>query len=234
MTNETDNEIVPLFGGKVTIEDTEALLNVLEDTAEDGGRQGDVSFMSFSGKTGEYKIGVDAREPGKDEPFLVAITMFELGWMCWKGGKPKAKRMASISQPKIPEPDSEEFGPFDSGKGEGWSKARGITVRSMETGEQCYFTNNSKSGVAVMSDLQREVVGRMKSGQPCWPVVTFGKEKFEAGGFTNSKPIMEPIAWLNVDDVNKLGDPDVDPMSLLDDVEDEVEAAPEPRKRRKL
>lgn len=232
MSTEDEKTEITLFGGKVDIADAKALANALDDTADEGGRAGDVSFMSFSGKRGAYQIGVDKRVPEADEPFLVAITMFELGYMCWKGGKPVSKRMASVSAPKVAEPDPEEFGPFDTNKGEGWSRARAITARSMVNGEQVYFSINSKSGVATMSDLQRDVVARMKAGQDCWPVIVFGKEEFESQGFKNFKPTMDVIAWLSADDVNKLADPDIDPMSLLDAVDEAP--APEPVRRRKL
>lgn len=226
-------EVVALFGGSVVdIEKSEALIAAMEDTADDGGRAGDVSYMNFSGKRGIYQIGVDKRAPGEAEPFLVAITAFELGWIAWKDGKPVSKRMASISKPKVQEPAADEGGPFNDKKGEGWHRARAITVRSMENGEQCYFANNSKSGVAVMSDLQRDVLDRMKSGQPCWPVVTFGMEEFESQGYKNFKPTLDVIAWLESEEVQKLADPEFDPMSLLE--EEEEEEAPKPKTRRRL
>jgi len=194
-----------------------------------------MSFMSFSGKRGVYKVGVDGREPGADEPFLVAVPSFELGYMCWKGGKPVSKRMATISQPKVMEPDPDEHGPFDERRGEGWFRARAITAKSLENSEQVYFSINSKSGVAAMSDLQRDVLARMKAGQPCWPVVVFDKEEFESQGYKNFKPVLDVVEWIDTADVAKLADPKVDPMSLLSDQsESEPEEKPEPKKRRRL
>lgn len=234
MAKDENTELVPIFGGQmVDIETSQALINALEDTVDDGARNADVSYMNFSGKRGVYSIGVDKRVPGEAEPFLVAITAFELGWICWKGGKPVAKRMAKITQPKIPEPSADENGPFDERRGEGWHRARAIVVRSMENSEQCYFANNSKSGVAVMSDLHRDVLARVKSGQPCWPVITFGMEEFESNDYKNFKPTFDVIAWLESEDVQKLADPNVDPMSLLGE-EEEEEEAPKPRTRRRL
>lgn len=235
MAKDEDNkEVVPLFGGSVEIADTERLMQAMEETAGDGGRMGDVSFMSFSGKRGVYKIGVEGREPGAEEPFLVAIPAFELGYMCWKGGKPVSKRMATITQPKVSEPDPDEFGPFDDRRGEGWFKARAITIRSFENEEQCYFAINSKSGVAAMSDLQREVMSRMKTGQPCWPVITFDVEEFESQGYKNFKPVFNIIEWLSSEQVKSLADPDVNPMTLLEEGEEDTKEKPEPTKRRRL
>lgn len=224
------------FGGAVDIVDPEALAAALEDTQNEGGRDGDQSYISFSGKLGRYKIGADAREPGENEPWLLNIAGFELGWMCWKGGQPIAKRMANIQAPRVPTPNLEEGGPFDTNKGEGWAKARALTLKSLENDEQGYFTNNSKSGVAAMSDLQKEVTGRLKSGQEPWPVVILKMEQFESQGFKNYKPVFEVIAWLSMDEVKKLSDPDAEPMevfnALMSEGAQEEAPAPTPKRRR--
>lgn len=240
--NDETRELSPLFGDSmVEVTDGSALMKAMEATADEGGRMGDISFMSFSGKRGVYSIGVDKREPGTQEPFLVAIPSFELGWMCWKGGKPAAKRMATITQPKITEPDMEEHGPFDDRRGEGWFRARAITVRSLETEEQCYFSINSKSGVSTLSDLQKEVLERMRAGQPCWPIVYFDREEFESQGYKNFKPLIEIGGWVTTEQVSSLANPDVNPMSLLEDAPEEEKEkieekkdAPAPKPRRRL
>ena len=230
-TNGEDNsgtELAPIFGSSlVDIGEGSALMKAMEETAEEGSRGGDFSFMSFSGKRGLYKIGVTARSPGETEPFLVAVPSFELGYICWKGGKPISKRLAKITAPKIPQPDPEEMGPFSEKSGDGWHRARAITIRSLENDEQCYFSNNSKSGVANISDLQREVLERMQKGQPCWPIVTFGMSEFTAQNQINFKPDITIIDWADTDAVQALADPDVDPMSLLGEAS---EAEPEPKK----
>lgn len=234
MTDET-REIAPIFGGRaVDIENSQALIDAMEETADEGGRNGDVLFMNFSGKRGRYSIGADKREPGDAEPFLVAIMSFELGWVAWKGGNPVGKRMALITQPRIMQPSADEGGPFDTNKGEGWHRARAITVRSLETEDQCYFAINSVSGVAALSDLQKDVMSRMKAGLPCWPVVTFGIEEFTAQGHKNFKPAINVVKWLEGEELLKLQDPEFDPMALLGDVKEEAPKAVEPPKRRRL
>lgn len=235
--DEEKKELAPVFGTNVEVAETSRMMKAMEETAGEGARMSDVSFMSFSGKRGVYKIGQEGREPGAQEPFLVAITMFELGYMCWKGGKPASKRMANIQMPMVAEPDPTEFGPFDEKKGEGWFRARAITAKSLEEGgEQVYFAINSKSGVAVLSDLQREVMARMKAGQPCWPIVYFDREEFESQGFKNFKPVLDIAGWVSTEQVQTLADPDVNPMSLLDggDTPKKEEEKPEPQKRRRL
>ena len=231
MTNE-----VSVFGKPMSLSNTDQLMKALEDTQDEGASNGDVSYLSFSGKRGTYKLGKEGRSPGEDELFLVAIPSFELGWICWKGGKPVSKKMANISQPKIPEPDHSENGPFDANKGEGWHKARAFVCRSIDTDEQVYFSNNSVSGVAEMADLQREVVSRMRSGLPCWPAITFGAEEFEAQGFKNSKPLMPVQHWVSTETVELMAEEGADIYALVtggepEKIEEEQEA-PRPQRRR--
>lgn len=233
MSDDDNNAIVPVFGGAlVDMEDVDRFVAAMEDTVDEGARGGDVSYMSFSGKMGRYKIGKDGREIDDGELFVVAPTMFTTGWICWKGGSPIAKRMAKLGQPKIMEPDPEEGGPFTNQK-DGWSRARGITIKSLQRLEQIEFTNNSKSGVAVISDLQRDVLDRVKAQQPCVPIMHIGMEEFTAQGNTNYKPVFDVVEWITPEDLSKMADPDFDPMSYVDEPEEPVKpkTAPSPRRR---
>lgn len=219
---------VAIFGG-TDLTDTDALKQQLAETADIGARGADgVSYMSFSGKKGRYRIGTEGREPGEDEPFLVAVPLFKIGWICWKNGKPAAKRMAGLRDPQIPEPDSDELGPFDK-EADGWYRARSMAARSMENGEEVEFTINSKSGVAAIADLHKQIREQMQSSDAIWPVIRFGSEEFESGGYKNDKPVIEIIKWLTVDQI-KLWTDDFDPMTLLE--EGEEEKAPAPRRRK--
>lgn len=220
-----------VFGGTlIDLDDPDRLIAAMEDTVDEGARGGDVSYMSFSGKMGRIKIGVDGRGVEDGELFVVAPTMFSTGWICWKGGKPAAKRMAKLGQPKIPEPDPDEFGPFTSQK-DGWSKARGIVMKSLQNEEQIEFTNNSKSGVSVMADLQRDVLDRLKAGQPCVPIMHIGMEEFEAQGNNNFKPVFDVKVWITPEQLNQMAEPDFDPLSLVDGTPDATDEPPKPRRR---
>lgn len=222
----TDNNVA-VFGG-VDLTDTETLRKQMAETADVGARGAEgVSYMSFSGKKGRYKIGVEGREPGAKEPFLVAIPLFKMGYICWKNGKPIAKRLAGLRDPQITEPSADELGPFEK-DGEGWFRGRSMAARSLENGEEIEFSINSKSGVAVIADLHKQVTEKMASSDAFWPVVVFGSEEFEAGGYKNDKPTMDVIAWLTRDDIMKWNSDDFDPMTLLDG---EKEEAPAPKRR---
>jgi len=141
--------------------------------------------------------------------------------------------MAKLGQPKIAEPDPEEFGPFTSQK-DGWSKARGIVMKSLEHNEQIEFTNNSKSGVSVMADLQRDVLDRYKAGQPCVPIMHIGMEEFTAQDNTNFKPVFDVVKWITPEELNKMADPDFDPLSLVKGGASDADDEPAPKPRRRL
>lgn len=237
MSDEPTTALAPVFGGDlVNLDDPDRFISAMEDTVDEGARGGDVSYMSFSGKIGKIKIGRDGRGVDEGELFVVSPTMFATGWICWKGGKPAAKRMAALGKPKIPEPDPEELGPFPSQK-DGWSKARAITMKSLQHNEQIEFTNNSKSGVSVMADLQRDVLDRYKSGQPCVPIMHIDIDEFKSTApdgseNTNFKPIFDVVQWITPEQLNQMADPDFDPLSLVGDTADsEPAAAPKPRRR---
>jgi hypothetical protein len=141
--------------------------------------------------------------------------------------------MAKLGQPKIPEPDPEEMGPFQSQK-DGWSKARGITMKSLQRDEQIEFTNNSKSGVSVMADLQRDVLDRYKAGQPCVPIMHIGMEEFTAQDNTNFKPVFDVVKWITPEELNQMADPDFDPLSLVNGASGSAtkdDEPPAPRRR---
>ena len=238
----SDNAIATtgsVFGSDlVNLDDPDRFVAAMEETVDEGARGGDVSYMSFSGKIGRISIGIDKRSIMEGEHFVVAPTMFSTGWICWKGGKPAAKRMAKLGQPKIQEPDPEELGPFSSQK-DGWSKARGIVMKSLEKNEQIEFTNNSKSGVSVMADLQRDVLDRYKSGQPCVPIMHIGIDEFtstapDGSTNTNFKPVFDVVKWITPEELNQMADPDFDPLSLVGDADSDAKADEPPKPRRRL
>ncbi len=226
----TNDLVKAPFGGVIDLADDRALLAQMQETADVGARMEGVMFGSFSGKKGVYSLGTDKREPGEDEPFLVAIPLFRVGYTCWKGGKPVAQRMAGLREPKVMEPTDDEFGPFDDRKGEGWHLTRSFGCRSLETGEELSFSNNSKSGVAGIAALQKSIMERIAEGKPAWPIIYFGREEFESQGFKNYKPTFEVTKWLDRSDIVQWTG-DFDPMSWLDDAPAPTPVV-EPRRRK--
>lgn len=216
------NEVANPFGKVLDLKDKKAMAaraqqSAAAGTATGGAPDGSV-YMNFSGKRGMYEIGQNKRAPAKDELWLINIASLEDGYVCWKGGKPLATRMANIFSEAYPVavPDSNEGGPFDPNKGEGWFAARSWVCKSLDEDEQAYFKNNSVSGVAEMSTVIEEIGRRMAAGQACWPVISYGMEGFEARGFKNYKPIFDIYGWLNDAAVAELAaDPDADLDDLI-------------------
>ena len=99
MSDSTAVTTGSVFGADlVNMDDPDRFVAAMEDTVDEGARGGDVSYMSFSGKTGKIKIGRDGRGIDDGELFVVAPTMFSTGYICWKGGRPLDKRMAMLGR----------------------------------------------------------------------------------------------------------------------------------------
>ena len=225
---------VAIFGGKMDLAmDDESLKKQLQEDADFGARGTDgVDYLSFSGKMGTYACGIEKNDMDPNELWLVAIPLFKTGYICWKGRKPVSRRLAGPREPRIPQPAEDELGPFNEKIGEGWYPARAMGARSLATGLEIDFTNNSKSGVAEIAALHRGCLERVSAGEACWPVVTFDKEKFEAQGQVNFKPVIKPTMWLTTDQIQQWKG-DFDPMAEWvegAEAEEEVKAKPRPRK----
>jgi len=209
---------VTIFGGegKVALKNTDAMKAALDRSSQDdtrgGGEEGE--YINFSGKRGVYEIGPDKDDADPDEVWLVNTAGFESGWICWKGGRPVAKRMASIYVEPVAVPDMLEHGPFATDRGEGWSIVKSMVIRSLDRDLQGIFTTNSKSGVSSLVGVQKEISAR--AGElPAWAVIQLHKEKFTAQGNTNYKPMFPIFGWL--------GDAQINKLSALDEItEDDV------------
>lgn len=242
------NEVVKgnPFGGAVQLRNAAEMAKAVDASAQRGALGGapeGSEYLNFSGKRGVYEFGREKENVDKRERWLVNIASFEDGFVCWKGGAPVATRLANIyTQPPVQEPDMDEGGPFDTGNGEGWHKAKTMVVKSVdEDDKQGYFKTNSKSGVAVFADLQNEVAQRLRQGRPAWPLIQMGVETFIAKGQKNSKPKFTIYGWLDDERVGALGaDPDSDIDELIElsekggaiDADDDQDEAPRRGRRR--
>ena len=203
MTNETKNA-VGVFGAKSAMLSPEALTTAMAASTSHGTQRPDGDFINFSGKRGVYEIGQEKRGADKDEPWLVNVSSFEDGYICWKGGAPVATRLYPMGTP-LPALDRSEHGPFLK-DGDGWYDAKSMVIRSLETGDQGYFKINSVSGVSAFSDLQRSITARLRSGESYWPVIQLHSGSFTSKGFKNGKPVLNIIGWLDNENVGKLAE----------------------------
>lgn len=175
-------------------------------------------YLNFSGKRGVYEFGKDKADIDNDEIWVVNSMSFEDGWVCWKGGSKVANRMASIfSDTPIPDPNFDEHGPFDPKTSDGWSRSKAMVIRSVdEDDRQGYYSTNSKTGVGAIAGLQQEIVERMNSGAPAWPLIQLDREEFKAQNQKNWKPILRVYGWLTYEALCYLGeDPDADIDDLI-------------------
>lgn len=232
------NEIVNSpFGKPVALTNAAAMADALSNSAAQGqiGSAPDGSvYLNFTGKRGVYEFGKDKEDLDASEIWLVNIASFEEGFVCWKGGKTIATRMANIySGQHIAAPAHDEMGPFNSAQGEGWFPAKSMVIKSVEADDrQGYWKINSKSGVAVFADLQAQVAERLRAGRACWPLVRLGKEKFEAQGQKNYKPKLDVYGWLSQEAVGELAaDPEADIDELIQSSEGGALPAPTRRRR---
>lgn len=225
------------FGKPVALTNAAAMADALTASAQQGqigGAPDGSVYLNFTGKRGVYEFGKDKEDIDPSEIWLVNIASFEEGFVCWKGGKTAATRMANIySGQHIPAPAHDEMGPFNVQQGEGWFPAKSMVIKSIEADDrQGYWKINSKSGVAVFADLQAQVAERLRAGRACWPLVRLGKEKFEAQGQKNYKPKLDVYGWLSQEAVSELAaDPEADIDELIQSSEGGALPAPARRRR---
>lgn len=236
MSNEVSTNV---FGGQVNIKDMQTMASKAKESSQNNPRAGGApdgsDYLNFSGKQGRYKIGQDEREVQADEMWLLDVTSFQEGHVCWKGGQPASARMANIyNEPPVAQPDPEELGPFNRDKGDGWFQAKAMVLKSLDNEQQGYFRINSTSGVSAMAELIGEFSDRAAQGLPCWPVVCLDKEQFEAQGFKNFKPVFDVQGWIKTEQIEALVE-GADIEDLMDEaensdateqVEDKTEEAP--------
>jgi len=231
MANDEKNQVA-VFGGKVNVADVRGLAQKAAESAQNnprGGAPGGSDYMNFSGKRGTFTIGQDNRKISPDELWVVDVSSFEEGWICWKGGKPSSTRLANIyTGVPVQTPAGDEGGPFDTNKGEGWFQAKAMVLKSLDNDQQGYFKINSVSGVSSMAELIGAFSERAAAGEPAWPVIALDIEEFEAQGFKNFKPVFDVKAWLNTDQLMSIANKEAD---IADFLEEEPEVAPPPPTR---
>jgi hypothetical protein len=225
------------FGAPVALVNAQAMADAVSASAAQGqlgGAPDGSVYLNFTGKRGVYEFGKDKEDIDASELWLVNIASFEDGYVCWKGGKTIATRMANIyGEQRISAPAADEQGPFNTTQGEGWFAAKSMVVKSLEADDrQGYWKINSKSGVAVFADLLQQVGDRLRAGRASWPLVNMGKEKFEAQGQKNYKPVLTVYGWLSDAAVGDLAaDPDSDIDGLVR-ASEPGNSVPAPRRRR--
>lgn len=226
----SDDKAVTVFGGKVNVADLHSLAVKAAESAQNTTRAGAPNgsdYMNFSGKRGVYTIGQAARKVLPDELWVIDVTSFEEGWICWKGGKPTSTRLANIyTGVPVQTPSGDEGGPFDSNKGEGWFQAKAWVMKSLDNEQQGYLKLNSVSGVAQMAELIGEFSDRAAAGEAAWPVVSLDIEEFESQGFKNFKPVFDVLGWLDTSQLMAVANGEADVSDFIEQAEAETPPPP--------
>lgn len=212
----------------------EDMASALQEHADENPGGGGVTFLSFSGKTGNYSLGRDKADVDPDDRFLLEPQSIIEGWVCWKGNKPVARVEWSIYQRKaqaVAEADLEDKGPYRTNMGEGWQPLLGFGVMSMDGHmTPIKFTVTSKSGRNAVDDMIEEVKKRMQAGEPSMPIIGFDAETFVAQEQTNYKPVFEKETWVTRDAASAYFDGGVTLDDLIDGVEPKKKRASNKRK----
>ena len=82
--------------------------------------------------------------------------------------------------------------------------------KSLDTGLQGYFKNNSVSGVSEMGEMLKEISRRLANGEPAWPVFHYDMDEFEAKGHKNFKPEFIIVGWLDDEAILKLDEEELE------------------------
>ena len=197
------------------------MANALQEHSDESPNSGGgVTYLSFSGKTGNYSLGRNKDDIDPDDLFLLEPQSIIEGWVCWKSNKPVARVEWSIYQRKaqaVLEADLEDHGPYRQNMGEGWQPLLGFGVMSTD-GQMTpiKFTVTSKSGRNAIDDMIEEVKKRMQAGEPAMPLMGFDSETFVAMEQTNYKPQFEVESWVTREAAAAYFDGTLDLEALID------------------
>lgn len=172
------------------------------------GSGSEMVFLKFAGQGSNYRgwaIGRDGETPDEDAIYVIDVEYFVEGWICWKGGKPVARKEWSLYErdtKAVAAEDLEDHGPYDDG--EGWQFLMGCSMFNVDKpGTRIVFHTSTVSGRDTMGKLFDEVGSRTEADEPFVPVVKLSDQMFEARGKKNGKPIFLFEGWVNPSDVHK-------------------------------
>lgn len=174
-----------------------------------------IPYINYSGKRSVYAIGKDKQPMDPERLFLVDIRQSREGWVLWKGGTVQKRHEWPSHQPEkeVLFADLDDPGPL--GEGDGWMAEKTFGVVDVDdTTFVARFSTNSASGRNSVADLMTEVNARLKpegpNGRnatpedPCFPVIQFHDQQFQANGQWNGKPVFPVVEWLSLVEVTAM------------------------------
>jgi hypothetical protein len=207
LTTRTNNAVAtPAAGGNPFLQAAGAL---------GGGNEG-LTYLSFSGKTGDYTYGQEKDE--LDGPWKGAVNMQSAarGWICWISGAVEGEEMVKILEGNPPlKSQLEDPGPLDD-EDDGWSEQFSFEVGEMKSGEKLLFKNGSKSGLRAFGNLLSQYGRAIQKGQnlddngeELHPVVEFDSVEFTPKNSKSKKdrayaPSFKIIDWISETELEEM------------------------------
>ena len=181
------------------------LAKALSHTVDEAGgvSNAGLNFLGFSGKQGTYSLGKKKDDVEEEQLFLVEPAATIAGWTCWKDSKAVGKHTwlatDAFMRPEVVvhDGDLDEHGPYRKNSGDGWKEMMGIgLIELTDMGTSIEYSTTAVSANNGLKDLIQEAADRLARGEPSYPIIWLGREKFTAQGSTNWKPTFNVDAWV--------------------------------------
>jgi hypothetical protein len=165
---------------------------------EDGYAQGGgVTFIDFSGKLNQYRVGKEREAIDPESMFLFEPISAIKGWICWKGGRVVGReewaylnKAAAVAAETL-----KDHGPYK--EGDGWKPLRGFGCLALDgSGQHFKFSSNAAGARNSIEAMLSQISKHIKSGEPSLPIIKFASESFTANDHTNWKPTFPVVAWV--------------------------------------
>lgn len=181
------------------------------------GGQGDLMYVQFSGKTGNLTYGPD-KQPLEGVELVLEPSATKRGWVFWASNSVAKKVSWNVmGGTPISEADLPTDVPPVTREQDGWQSQLILCFLDAD-GMQYEMPLGSEGGRRAGKALLDEVIDRMATEKPFYPLLTIGVEQFSSAGYTNYKPAFNVDEWMDPGDVE----------AWLEGAEDEPEVAPEP------
>ena len=179
--------------------DDDAMAAAIDDSQEEDGysKGGGITFIDFSGKMNQYRVGKDRENIDPESMFLFEPMSATKGWICWKGGKVVGREEWSYlnKAAAVPAESLEDYGPYKDG--DGWKPLRGFGCVALDgSGQNFKFSSNAAGARNSIEEMLSKVSAQIKSKEPSLPIIKFASESFTSNDHTNWKPTFPVVAWV--------------------------------------
>ena len=179
--------------------DDDAMAAAIDSSQEEDGysRGGGVTFIDFSGKLNQYRVGKDRDPIDPESIFLFEPISAIKGWICWKAGKVVGREEWSYlnKAAAVAAKTLEDHGPYK--ENDGWKPLRGFGCVALDgSGQNFKFSSNAEGARRSVEAMLSQVSDQIKSGEPSLPIIKFASESFTSNDHMNWKPTFPVVAWV--------------------------------------